>query len=368
MLRSLFVLKVICHLLFPYTLYGEMKTLHLTFHRGCAYEFSALFEVLGRNLDTINLSKIPLEKLDPLARDPAELYNIDHARAERMWEAGKDLFNQYDVILTSDTTALSRIFLQNPYKGILIIWVTNRFNYREHRFATKYPDDGYYELLNAAKNRPNVFVVSSCDFETHYAKQFGVDLGKRVINACGARIEEPMHPIIPEVIRKQKRFFIPAYHNETEFLSLPRHLGHLGIPHYQGGHTSPRELENFRGVIHLPYSYTTIALFMNTQLGLPYFIPSKKLMKKMLRSRNYWHQDCTFLKDHDRFDLSEFYAERNRDYFVYFDSFNDLQKIIAKADLDALQQRVRRRAELHRREMLSRWNQLFEEIERTQKI
>ena len=60
------------------------------------------------------------------------VYNIGHQRAETVWNRHKDYFDKFDVIVTSDTAPLSRIFLQNGWRKPLIIWVCNRFDYCDY--------------------------------------------------------------------------------------------------------------------------------------------------------------------------------------------------------------------------------------------
>jgi hypothetical protein len=45
-----------------------------------------------------------------------EIYNVSHRRAQRVWALHHEFFKQFDVIVTSDTAPLSRIFLQNGWR------------------------------------------------------------------------------------------------------------------------------------------------------------------------------------------------------------------------------------------------------------
>ena len=51
---------------------------------------------------------------------------------KRSWVNSVVDFGKFDVIVTSDTAPLSRIFLQNNWKKPLIIWICNRFDYVDY--------------------------------------------------------------------------------------------------------------------------------------------------------------------------------------------------------------------------------------------
>ena len=105
----------------------QTKALHLTFHKGCESELATISEALSIELQTWFIPDLPVHFLDGVAHGNA-LYNIGHERAERIWNLHKEYFEQFDVIITSDTAPLARIFLQNGFKKPLIIWICNRFD------------------------------------------------------------------------------------------------------------------------------------------------------------------------------------------------------------------------------------------------
>ena len=319
---------------------------------------------LELELTTWYIHELPPHFFDEVTQGNA-LYNIGHERADRIWQKHKPFFDQFDVIMTSDTVALSRIFLQNHFAKPLIIWISNRFDYHDSAsLDCTFPDQEFYELLKKARTSATVTIVATCPFEHYYAKQKGVDTGNLVIKPCGAVIEDIQKPVIPSSINKSVSFFVPDYHNET-FLS--KKCKALRIPHYKGPFAGPKELGEFKGVIHLPYSWSTIALFMNTQMGLPYFIPTPEFVKTLARRENYWHQNGEFLFEQNLFHLSEWYAKENQDFFVYFDSWKELKKKIATSNFASLRKRVKAAAGRHKEIMLARWKDLFQKLQKKSK-
>lgn len=348
---------------------GEMNVLHLTFHRGCEKELNAVAHQLGIHLETWFIPDLPPYFLDGVTSGNA-LYNVGHDRAERIWNLHQATFETYDAVIVSDTSPLARIFLQNQCSIPLIIWICNRFDYYDlESLDCDFPDKEYYQLFQKALTKENVQIIAYTAFEQYHAKSRGVDIGNLMITPCSP---EPFKPItsskIPSTVNRETTFFLPPYHNEKFFMDLHAHLETLQIPNYCGRYNGPKDLENFKGIIHLPYSWSTLAFFENISLGIPYFIPSRSFFRELANQGNYFHPDLPRLLQHDLFDLSEWYAPGREEVIIYFDSWEDLQNKINSTDFIAQHEKVKKYAEEYKNLMLSRWKKVFKKIKPTHEL
>lgn len=340
-----------------------LKILHLTFHRGCDKEFKRVAKYFGLDLTTWYLPDLPPRFFDS-ETEGNTLYNVTQERAERIWQKHCDAFNKFDVIITSDTAPLTRIFLQNGWKKPLIIWICNRFDYADEATSEGlFPDEAYYDLFKAACFSSNVQVVAYTAFEHHYAKSKGIDTGELIITPCALDIDDnkaSFMTAIPCNIVKEQTFFLPPYHNEIHFIDLQRHCETLGIKTYCGRYAGDRDLEGFKG-IHLPYSWSNLALFENINRGLPYLLPSRKFFLELVQQGNYFHPSLSALVQEDLFDLSEWYSPAHADLFIYFDSWSDLieKSTALEANYTAFREKIRSRAAAIQKTMLKRWDTLF---------
>lgn len=338
-----------------------IKALHLTFHKGCANEVAALSNKLSIDLTTWLIPELPLYFFDGYSSGNA-LYNIGHKRAEEIWLLHKDFFNQFDLIFTSDTAVLSRIFLQNDSKIPLIIWMCNRFDYSfKESLDCEFPDQEYYDLFNAAKDLPHVKVVANTPFEHAYARSKGVDSGMIVIKPAGF-YESDEGIGNPSSEDRENIFYLPKYHNEEKFMNLQKKLQKLKVKSFCGRHNGFGDLQAYKGIVHLPYSWSTIALFENIKLGMLYFIPSKEFFKTLMRAKGYWHQNNVFLSSDALLSLSEWYLEENKDLFIYFDSWRDLKNKIDSCNYLEKRRQVKDFSKKHQEKSLSDWHMIIEKV------
>src|SRR5579872_2660547 len=108
---ALFIL--ISHLFISTSLYTHsepLKVLHLSFHKGCMEDIEQVASELGFDVTSWSIYQLGDKWEGSWAGNDS--YNIDADRAQRVWNLHHDFFNQFDMIITSDTAPLSRIFLQ----------------------------------------------------------------------------------------------------------------------------------------------------------------------------------------------------------------------------------------------------------------
>lgn len=330
------------------------KILHISFHKGCIQELERVAKSLDWGLTSLYIHDLPRGDFDGKTHGNA-IYNIGKERANNIWNRHKSYFNQFDIIITSDTAPLARIFLQNDYQGKLIIWVCNRFDYCDRgSLDCKFPDQDYYNLLRQAVNNPNVKFVVYNEFESFYASNKNVDIGTDCIKPCGFSWgDEGQSKQI-----KQDCFFIPPYVNNQNLNLLEickKNDIEVESFHYNG----PQAIRAFKGIINIPGAWSNLALFENLANGISYFVPSQKFMLYLLE-HGAWMPDANFATDH--LALSEWYNPELKDVLIYFDSWADLKNKIESTDFDLLKKRITDYANLHKKIMLGRWQSLLEKI------
>ena len=330
------------------------KILHVSFHKGCIKELENVAKCLDWDLSSLYIHDLPPYEFDGKTKGNA-IYNIGNERANNIWNKHKDYFNQFDVIITSDTGPLSRIFLQNQYNGKLIVWICNRFDYYDGAsLDCDFPDRQYYDLLNKARLKPNVVFASYTEFERIYGLSKGIDFGDLYIKPCGFSwiIGVSRSGLLDT---NQKKFLIPDYISNHN-LKLVKICESLNIPAVCERYNGPDDLKKFKGIIHIPYSWSNLALFENLSNGLVHFIPSAKFMRTLVMQGSFWPNSNFIEKD---LESSEWYNPDKKDLFVFFDSWQDLKNKIESVNIDEIKKRCINFSILHRQTMLDRWQKLI---------
>jgi hypothetical protein len=297
-----------------------MKVLHLSFHRGCQNDIEYICNELIKE-QNIELSFMEFD--DGITTSCAK-YNIGHDRANNCWNKYKEYFYTFDIIITSDTAPISRVFLQNNFEKKLIIWICNRFDYRDAAsLDCDFPDKEYYDLIRAATHKNNVKIIGYTPFENYYAKHIrNIDVGDFIIKPIGKLSSVYTNNYIETpIVNKYNKFFVPPYHNDTIMINLSQKLNELNIPNHNGRYNGPLDLVNYKGIIHIPYAWSNLAFFEAIQLGIIYFIPSKNFLFDLIENKNFFWSP-PFVPG--KIELSEWYNPEHADILIYFDSWTDL--------------------------------------------
>jgi hypothetical protein len=339
----------------PQFLESKIKVLHLTFHEGCKNDFEDVAKELNLDVTSWFVQALPAGFWEGFASGN-EIYNVGHRRAERVWNRHYEFFNTFDVIITSDTAPLSRIFLQNNWEKPLIIWVCNRFDYAHGSGGEdRFPDREYYDLIKEATLLPNVRIISYTPFEHEYARRKGISFGTRTIKPLGKSEEEllPGQSLVPASVAKEETFFVFPRLDSAHLNSVLQACGQYGVKAWSGVYRGPEDLKGFKGVLFFPYAFSNLALFENLQRGVIHFVPTKRFLTELGFIRAGMHGNL---------DWSEWYFDAYKEYLIFFDSWRDLQSKISNIDYDHMKKKITTFGQQHRQEMIVEWRQLFNEL------
>lgn len=326
-----------------------MKVLHLSFHHGCQNDIKYISEKLGFELDFMIFT-------DGVTRGN-DIYNVTSEKAKNSWDKLKDYYNLFDCIITSDTAPISRVFLQNNWEKKLIIWICNRFDY-SHQPTTEFPDQEYYDLINDAKNRPNVKIIGYTPFENYYTNNIKMlDIGNEIIKPIGLSSKSNQNYNLTKLDDKKNTFFVGPYHNDNLMMNLKETLEHLDLKVYNGRYHGIMDLNGFKGIIHIPYAWSNFSLFEAFQYGVIFFIPSFEFLKILKHDKDFfWSPPYV----EEKIDLSEWYCEEHKDLIIYFDDWADLLEKTDNLDYTQHKRKLREFGKKHEKEMLKKWRKCLE--------
>ncbi len=350
-----------------FTLYADqsaLRVLHIGFHKGCLDDFAEVGKELGLEVTSWYVLSAELDRthFDGISTGNA-VYNISHDRAERVWDKHKSYFKQFDVIVTSDTAPLARIFLQNGWEKPLIIWICNRFDYYDpDSLDGAFPDNEYYDLIRKATHMQNVKIVSYTPYEHIYARAKGVDIGTLTIKPIGTLPKKKNAlscSAIPASIDKKHTIFIYPRLESDHVRYIAQQCSDRDIQTYSGGYNGPEDLTEFKGVLYVPYQLSNLALFENLQRGIVHFVPSQEFMHNARRSGMPIR--C-FISG--PIELCEWYFPEYRNLLVFFDSWDDLAYKVKSTDYNALSSACKKAGAEHRKTMVTCWKEVLQSLVR----
>ena len=349
-----------------------MKVFHLSFHLGCIRSINALMRDLGHELEYM------------YAR-PEIPYAITSGVADTIWEKYGAKWNTYDLILTSDTAALSYIFLRHlgELKPKLLIWVCNRFDYS----MGDVPE--YYELLRKVTHGREwvnkVKVVPYTEYERiHCGKHkiwvrepvllpYGKVEGTKVFNGQ-VDSEKPLELDTSGMTApKDETVFVSFYNNESNFLPIKDILKSQGISVVGGEFRCIEDLKGYKAIVTLPDAFSKFFYFELLNIQLPIFIPTEEFFMELNplyrpNGKGDYYKYC-FTIDNNvvppyYIDMCEWYKYPNERLF--FESLDDLiQKLrsFTKEDGAMIRRRQKANAEFHNAQVLATAKKILADFE-----
>jgi len=291
------------------TFLKSMKALHITSHPGTIKNIENVFHCLQIREKLVTEPSI--------CRD----YFIDENKANQLWDYYSDKVDNYKVILFTDTSMVARPFLQNIDKHdcILIVYVTNRFDWGMWSFYDKY----FYKLYSTLSHHNRVIFCADNKYDQYYASLYNI---KFLYNEP-IQLTPPLCKEIPNY--SNQRFFI--YNRGTKIENYQSFLKERNIEYdlFGEGFSRYKDINTiceYKGFIHLPYQTNIQSLWENLGYSVLYFIPSKEFILQLIQQTTwyYWEErkrDPELLQI--SIELSQWY--QNPEIFEYFSSWDDLK-------------------------------------------
>ena len=325
-----------------------MKILHISFHKGCINDLNYVFDNLNIQYETMFFFNEDTSKSKNIHND---YYVITEKKANNLWIKYKEYFNTFDIIITSDTAPLSRIFLQNNWNKPLIIWICNRFDYGIEN------DISYYKLIRKSRKLLNVKLIGYTAFENLYCNRIrNVNIGNNVITPCGGISN--IYDISINKPELNDTFFVPKYHNDTIMMDISKHLNNIGIKSVgKVKYNGPNDLLNYKGIIHIPYAWSNLAFFEGLQLGIVYFIPSINFLYEIIKDKSFFWSP-PFYKN--LIIYSEWYNSTFDKYIIKFESWDDLKTKINNLDFIKHRNYIKEFGQVYKFNVINKWKNIFD--------
>jgi hypothetical protein len=275
----------------------KRKCVHMTNHPGTRENMIQVCRHLSFSLENIPC-------LFPLY--------ISKEHADELWEEfGKDIVEDYDTLIFTDTCMYARPFLQHidDHSCDIVIYVTNRFDWG----IWGNRDESFYQLYREMSLHPRVRFTADNRYDYFYAqyKSQIFFLQKDIIRLTPLLDSSPRDdgmatlttttpPTPPTTTpttttdHSHKLFFynrgnkIDKYKNELDKYGVAYDVFGEGFGRYR----DTNHILEYTGFLHLPYQTNIQSLWENLGAGIVYFIPSLRFFRELIQTQDsyYWEE------------------------------------------------------------------------------
>ena len=262
----------------------------------------------------------------------------------------KEKCSEFDYIIICDTIPDSYVFLINKCNKKIILEITNRFDFCKG-------DKDYYKLIARAVKKENIIVVENNPFEVYHACEEKVFIKNYYLirpignppNSTVTKEHNQNHDSVAIIDNIQTSKLLVQKLNEVK-------LNYKLLPRMYGG---PLALSTYKAVIMIPYQVSVMKMMENLRYGVPMIIPSEKLMRELIDKFPFAATHLFKITNGVR-NYIEFYNDLFRDYFIYFDCFNDLHNIIKYTDFKTLREKEKKFMRDYEKKALKMWAEVLD--------
>jgi len=315
------------------------KILYVSRHEGTFANFCYIAKYLGFN----STSLIP--KYSYTGRP--NCYYRDKCRS-----FVKAKCSEFDYIIISDIIPDSYIFLINKCNKKIILEITNRFDWDVQK-------RNYYKFFSRAIKKKNIIIIENNPFEVYHACMKNIFIPNYYLirpigyppNNILKREHKEYHDIVAIILNQiQDKKILQV---ELQKLNITFKC----LPHKYGG---PLILSTYKAIIFLPYQVSIMKMMENFRYGIPMIIPSEKLLRELIKSNYYFCSSEVFKIPNGVREYVEFYNNKFRDLFIYFDNFEEIPNIIQNTDFKALREKEKEFMRYYEKKAIKMWEEVLD--------
>ena len=263
----------------------------------------------------------------------------------------KEKCSEFDYIIICDTIPDSLVFLINKCDKKIVLEITNRFDFRIR-------DKNFYKIFAQAIKNKNIIVVENNPFEVYHACEKNVFIKNYYL------IRPIGNPPNTKVMKEHKQYHdtVAVIDNYQGSKLLMQKLNEVKLPYKilpfrYGG---PLVLSTYKAIIMIPYQVSVMKIMENLRYGVPMIIPSEKLLRELIKGKYFFPYKQLFKITNGVKDYIEFYNDLYRDFFIYFDSFNDLHNIIKCTDFKTFREKEKKFVRHYEQKALKMWEEVLD--------
>lgn len=352
-----------------------MKFFNIDQHVSVIADIAHIFKNLGHQVDDWSLSghhwvvgkskaTIPLSNGTNLTCSGVCTQEI----CDSFYEQHKDTLNQYDAFIACYPTEFALLY-ERWNKPIIVV---NCIRYDHPNTFNPAIRDRLNNFLKQKHAEGKLYYVCNNKGDQFYTHYFTGIWGMHIPNLCE-------YTNAKYTGTKNKFILHDRSYNVLPSTDLYTSLGAIRNGDWR---YSWQDLYSYKGIIHVPYHNGSMSIFEHYTANIPMFIPSKRYAKELFYQNNIL-SDLTFYKIHKVpepedidnpnslrnpkilnkwLDTCDFYDEENMKHIQYFDSPNDLNRLLRTVDVKDISNNMAKHNVLRKESVYARWQEILTSI------
>jgi hypothetical protein len=351
-----------------------MKFFNLDCHISVIADLKQIFESLGHEVTSWSVSghNFVFDR-DPVKVDIINQHTwlqLDDDMCDRFYQRYKDELSSYDAFICTYPLTFSKLY--EKFKKPIILHVPIRYEVPFHNNKEKW--ENFNEYLRNGIDRGFIIPVANSEYDKRYFEFF-------VEREC---------KFIPNICEYTNTKWNPMKNQFLYSGRLPINLDKSKIVNKDTlGKYKWSDLSEFKGIIVIPYTCSTMSIFEHYTANIPLFFPTKRYMMELYKSfGNFvlseltWNRifnlppgsiiECDRSNDPNAYnnleimsnwiDYSDFYNQDSMPHIIYFDSQEDLLDKLETTNLIEVSEKMSNFNKLRREKVYNEWDKILNNL------
>lgn len=351
-----------------------MKLFNLDCHISVIADLKKIFTELGHEVVSWSISGHNFV----FDREPSKVdvinqqswWHLDDKMADEFYQRYKDELSEFDAFICTYPLAFSKLY--EKFKKPIILHVPIRYEVPFNNSKEKW--ESFNEYLRSGIDEGFIIPVANSEYDKKYFEFFVERECKFIPNIC-EYTDTKWNPIKDQFLYSSR---LTANLDPTKIVNKDT----LGKYKWS-------DLSEFKGIIVIPYTCSTMSIFEHYTANIPLFFPSKKYIMELYQtfgqvvlSELTWNRifhlapgsiiECDRSNDPNDYnnleimerwvDYSDFYNQDSMPYIVYFDSPDDLLYKLESTNLSEVSENMSNFNKLKKVKVYDEWNKILNNL------
>lgn len=345
-----------------------MKFFNLDLHASVIEDIQDIFNNLGHGVYSYNMSGhchvFNKQRSPPLIINGNNWCKLNKDVCDQFYEKYKDMLEDYDGFIVTYPPSFALLF--EKFNKPIIVHVPIRYEVPFQNDLMKWK--WFNDFLIRGIDEKRIFIVANSIYDKEYCEFFLERECQYITSLC------------------EYKGSYPKWTGDSDnFLIFNKSSLRIGSKNIIGRPASYnwKDLENYKGIIHIPYNISTMSIYEQYTANTPLFFPSIDFLFELMSkgidalSEITWNQifgmqptnginpnnykDLVNMKT--RVTDAEFYNQSSMPFIVYFNSFEDLKEKLTSTNLIEVSNKMNKFNVIRKQKIYDQWKHFLKRVE-----
>jgi len=267
---------------------------------------------------------------------------------------------KYNYIIVNEIASDGYGYINSPCNSKIIFELNNRYDINISKNDINQFKGKLSSVINNKneEQNKNISWVFNTPYEEFYTCKNGIFIPSyHIIHSIGLIDDVPN---IDKIERNNNLVVIDKSSKNSSITKFELNKRDIKYDFISLSKRKIKTLSQYKAQVILPYQVSSTEIMENFKYGVVMMIPSQSFLRELTDDENYSFEAKEIIRLEDGLEkYTDWYNEDLKDFFVFFNSWDDIQGILHSVNFDKVREKAMKYAEKYEMEAIKQWKDVL---------